>query len=191
METFYYTYPTHKKLRRARYTVHAKNARSPGLCFADRSAPISDARLTNWHFPEIIAYYMGVIFTRGRSTVNAKWSRALKVRSGKRMRGKEGGGEGKKEGKKKEETSLQRYIRCVISTDNYIGRLRREQPGHVNINLSRTRTPLLRHSIRDNRLFPCPDRLYNKHLSLFFSFLHLWRVSERASELSWPPHQID
>lgn len=31
---------------------------------------ISDARLTNWHFPEIIAYYMGVLFTRGRSTVN-------------------------------------------------------------------------------------------------------------------------
>lgn len=109
--------------------------RQETLRFADipiDQRAISDARLTNWHFPEIIAYYMGVIFTRSHSTVNTRGGRSLKMRSGNKTKGEEEGrGRGERREEKKGETSCN-DTSCIISTDNYID----AQLGHVNINLS-------------------------------------------------------
>lgn len=59
---------------------------------------------------------MGVIFTRGRSTVNAKWSRALKVAVGKED---EGEGRGEKKGRQVCNDIYVASRRLIIISDGF------------------------------------------------------------------------
>lgn len=110
---------------------------------------VSDPRLTNWYFPEIIAYYIGNNFHP--RPFNREYE-TIALPGAKMREGVEVGINSKRGGSKRGVASC--------ANDNYFAAFRQ----HINLSM---RTRRLRHSLSTIIDFFRVYRLYNGHLAFY------------------------